>query len=442
LTIAMLTQLPILYLKKNGLSVVENRLSKYNKAYAFSTIGELNILVYRNHQNFFYTIEPVVYFNEWWDSYFITKKQKTNKVISKNKFDINIYCIYFPQFHEFTENNISFYDGFTDITNLELLKAHDKFKYIETPNLQEFDLQKITDYNLNNKNIIQKQIDIMCDYNISGLAIYYYWFSLNTITGKNQIMENVINHFFDDSINMKNRKIFFIWANEPWSHNAAFGVSNDKIETDYSKIGTFDEIMNNLLLYFKHDNYLKIDNKPVLSIHHPWYIGENNGTCFDIFNKKCIENDYNGIHFIVNAINGPYNYINNYHNFNYKRSKSSVHSKKQNQIFLDYKNYIDNDITENIDGIHTLAFDFDNSARLLKPYKLSASTICINNTEFNKILFMQKIVNKYNKSKNNNVENILLVNSWNEWGEKMHMEPSNEYGYYYLNMMTDFIADT
>ena len=240
---------------------------------------------------------------------------------------------------------------------------------------------------------------------------------------------------------MKNRKVFFIWANEPWSHNAAFGVSNDKIETDYSKIETFDEIMNNLLLYFKHDNYLKIDNKPVLSIHHPWYIGENIDTCFDIFNKKCIENNYNGIHFIVNAINGPYNYINNYHNFNYKKSKSSVHSKKQNQIFLDYKNYIDNDITENIDGIHTLAFDFDNSARLLKPYKLDASTICINNTEFSKKLFMQKIVNKYNKSKKSDVENILLVNSWNEWGEKMHMEPSNEYGYYYLNMIIDYLTE-
>jgi len=81
LTIAMLTQLPILYLKKNGLSVVENRLSKYNKAYAFSTIGELNALVMQKKQNYFYTIEPAIYFNEWWDSYF-----------SRNDFD-TIYDI-------------------------------------------------------------------------------------------------------------------------------------------------------------------------------------------------------------------------------------------------------------------------------------------------------------------------------------------------------------
>jgi hypothetical protein len=79
LTIGMLTQLPILYLKKNGSSVVENRLSKYNKAYTFTTIGELNTLVMQKKQDYFYTIEPVIYFNEWWDSYFIAKK--TNKVI-------------------------------------------------------------------------------------------------------------------------------------------------------------------------------------------------------------------------------------------------------------------------------------------------------------------------------------------------------------------------
>ena len=93
LTIAMLTQLPILYLKKNGLSVVENRLSKYNKAYAFTTIGELIMLVERNHQNFFCTIEPVVYFNEWWDNYFITNDFNTIPEITDKYIDKNIVLI-------------------------------------------------------------------------------------------------------------------------------------------------------------------------------------------------------------------------------------------------------------------------------------------------------------------------------------------------------------
>ena len=443
LTLSMLMQLPILFFKKNGACVVENRLSKYNKAYPFSTIKELNSLIMLKKQDYFYTIEPTVYFNDWWDNYFITKKHKRTDLHAKNKFDINVYCTYFPQFHEIAENNVSFYPGFTDIINLSLLKEKFADRYIETPNLKEFSLDKITDYNLLNKKIVQKQIDIMCDYNISGLAIYYYWFSLNTITNKNEIMERVVNHFFDDSINIKNRKVFFIWANESWTDNQAFGSSsNNKIETEYSNNETFDKLAINLITYFKHNNYLKIDNKPVLSIHHPWCIGKNINSCFDILNQKCIENNYSGIHFIVSSMTDSYDtYINNHHAFDYKKSAATIYNKEKNQIYLDYKKYTASDSVTNKSDIYTLAFDFDNSARLIRPNKLSLSTICINNAEFNKTLFIQKIIKKYDKQKKSAVENILIVNAWNEWGEKMHMEPSNEYGYYNLNMLTACLTE-
>jgi hypothetical protein len=42
-------------------------------------------------------------------------------------------------------------------------------------------------------------------------------------------MENVINQFFDDSIDMKDRKCFFLWANESWTSNPAFGQTNEII---------------------------------------------------------------------------------------------------------------------------------------------------------------------------------------------------------------------
>jgi len=442
LTLGMITQLPILYLKKNGISVIENRLSEYNKSYEFSSIYELDNLVKSKKQDFFYTIEPVIYFNDFWDNYFVTKKEKKNIISKKNKFDINVYCIYFPQFHEFIENNTFFYNGFTDIINLQVVKENIQFKQIETPNLKEFNLTNITDYNYTNKkSILQKQIDIIYDYNISGFAIYYYWFSINTLTNQNLIMENVINQFFDNSIDMKNKKVFFIWANEPWTNNDAFGISKFYVETDYSKIETFEKIIENLLTYFKNDNYLKIDNKPVISIHQPWWFDSNIVMCYEIFNNKCIENNYSGIHFIVNSINGSYNqFINNHHHFNYKKSSSGFYDENKKQKFLDYKKYINNDIKENNDGIQTLVFDFDNSARLIKPDKLINSTICINNTEFEKQRFFKKIINKYDKQKQSDIENILLINSWNEWGEKMNIEPSEEYGYYYLNLLNNYLS--
>lgn len=442
LTLSMLTQLPILYLKKNNLSVVENRLSTYINAYSFKTLNELTALIKEKKQNYFYTIEPVIYFNDWWDNYFITKKNKTYRKETKNKFNIKTYCTYFPQFHEIKENNKSFYPGFTDVTNLKLL--NEKFEYIdiETPNVNEFCLNKITDYNLLNKNIIQKQIDIMEEYNISGIAMYYYWFETNTITGNNEIMEKVVNSFFDYSINLKNKKIFFIWANESWTDNPAFGTNDDKIETNYSDPEIINKFADKMMSYFKHYNYLKIDNKPILSIHHPWCIGKNIDLLYDILNKKCLSNNYNGIQFIMNSMGGLYDrFINNHHTFNYKNNTSTFYSETNKQIYLDFKKYITTYRQENKCDIYTLALDFDNRARLIKPDKLAKSTICVNNNEFNKTLFIKKIINKYNRDKKSDVENILIINAWNEWGEKMHMEPSNEYGYYNLNLIRDILLE-
>ena len=79
LTISMLTQLPILYLKKNKKSVIENRLSKYNKSYVYDNIIDFFELVQKVKQNYFYTIEPKIYYSSFWDEIF-----NDNKIINLN----------------------------------------------------------------------------------------------------------------------------------------------------------------------------------------------------------------------------------------------------------------------------------------------------------------------------------------------------------------------
>ena len=171
---------------------------------------------------------------------------------------------------------------------------------------------------------------------------------------------------------------------------------------------------------------------------------------YKIFNMRCIENNFDGIHLILNSINGTYeNYINNSHHFNYK-SKNQNYMRYDNEkkhALLDYKEYTKEYTKENlssnrINSIHTLVFDFDNRTRLFEPNRLSSSTVCINNTEIDKIMFIKNIVKKYKKNKAECVDNILLINSWNEWGEKMAVEPSEECGYYYLNLIKDNLTDS
>lgn len=71
LTQIMLSQLPILYQKKNYPSVIENRLSTYSKAFSFDNVDNISYeMICSLKQNYFYNIEPVIYYGKFWDNYF------------------------------------------------------------------------------------------------------------------------------------------------------------------------------------------------------------------------------------------------------------------------------------------------------------------------------------------------------------------------------------
>jgi hypothetical protein len=433
LTMMMRTQLPILFKRKSFELVVNNRLENYAKSFIFNDLNDCIKQIYYNKQDYFYTISPIIYFNPFWDNYFITKKEKSIP-IGITKYDIKPYFIYFPQFHDIEENNTRFYNGYNDISNLHILQNKINNNEIEIPWFEEIGINQLNEYNLTNNKIIQKHIDIAEDYNIAGFAIYYYWFSSNTITNKNTIMSNVIDQFFTNNINIKNKKIFFIWANENWTKNAAFGEDICDISNKYD-IENIHKNVNNLINYFKHDNYLKIDNKPVFFIYHPFLMTDHQiDLLYEVLNNVCILNSFSGVNLVLNSFFKTYQkYKNFYINFNYKNDTYYI-KKINNQRFLDYDNYI-NCIDNNKQCIQTIVFDFDNRARLVKPDRTNLSSICINNTEFNKLSFTDTIIETYNKSESG-IDKIMLINAFNEWGEKMTFEPSKQYKYYNLNLLT------
>jgi hypothetical protein len=434
LTLSMITDLPILYLKKPDKSVIKNRLNNYDKAYEFDSIDTLYQLICRHSQNYFYTINPIISYDKYWNDLFVDKTEK--KITIKNyKNGVKPYFIYFPQFYEFHENNINFYQGYTDIKNLKLLNDSEIYKK-EIPSSEYCNIDDY-DYILN-KNLIQKQMNLINEYGFEGLAIYYYWFTENNFTNKNMIMEKVIDQFFYQKINMHNKKVFFIWANENWSDNLALNPNNMKnIKNMYDEV-SFKKNSENLIKYFRHKNYLKIDNKPVLFIYHSYLI-DNIDNFYDILNYICIKNDFDGVHLVVNSFEKEYKkYKNFYINFNYKKYDCRFFDKVDKKIFLDYQKYVNDPYHFKKDKIQTIVFDFKNQARLFKPNNLKLSTTCINNTELYKTIFTKNLIDLYIDSKTE-LDKILLVNSLNEWGENMAFEPSDKYGYYNINLLKDLL---
>jgi len=457
LTLGMLTNLPILYFNKSFDSVIENRLNKYNKAYPLNSLNHLNRLIKKYQQNYFFTIYPMIYYNKFWNDLFITKKNiplyvaprdKSNSLPDTYKFDIKPYFIYFPQFHNFKENDINFYNDYNDIINLQYYNLINDNK-IDEPLHDYFQINNLNQYNyIKNSSIIQKQVNLLDLYNFEGFAIYYYWFSINNITNKNMIMDNVIDKFFDNSVDLKNKKLFFIWANENWSDNEAFVNSNKtnnkhdkKIIINNYNTPDFTKNSQNLIKYFKHPNYLKIDNKPVFFIYHSFLFTDNEiNNFYNILNRICCMNKFSGVHLVLNSFTKTYNNFTNFYiNFNYKSEysrDSTFFDEQKQQIYLDYNTYSNNTSNIKQNTIQTVCFDFNNKPRLFEPDKLRSSTICIKNTEYDKITFTKKLINTYNRKKTE-LEKILLVNSLNEWGENMAFEPCNKYEYYNLNLLKD-----
>jgi hypothetical protein len=375
---------------------------------------------------------------------------------------INLFAIYFPQFHNIKENNIIFYDNYNDYKNLlaynkeikdinkkycfennikeKIIIEHNKlFKKLDTPDLDFYD---IDDYDLNNQNLINKQINIAKMNNIKGFAVYYYWFSHNSITKKNMIMKDVIDLFFNSQCNKYN--IYFIWANSAWSNNNYFNNAKDKISNNYSNYN-INLMFNSLIKYFKHDNYYKINNKPVFFIHQikNEIISSTITKINMIATYICKKNGFNGINIVIKNTNNTNNDLPSYINslsfkaankgnmIYYNKDNNKINKKKV--VFDMNDKYINN--KKNV--INTLSYRFTNLARMFKPYK---DTYWISIGEDDKYDNSNKqIISYYNNSSRDSLHKILNINAWNEWGENYVIEPGTNNKLKYINKINSLI---
>lgn len=441
----------------NKFNIYINNDYKVEKQYSEEEIHSY-IEINKHKINRIYSKTPVISIDV--KTFVFKNKNKYKKQNNNTKSKIDFFPIYFPQFHNIKENNINFWNGYTDIENLKLFKYDGKdIDYVNgvsqnkllpgiqdtlTPNLKELEISDISDYNLENNTIMQNQFNILNNYNLSGFAVYYYWHSKNTITNEHMIMKKIVDKFFDKSLELHDKKVFFIWANENWSGCVALADLKDKniIANEYNKI-EYEKNASNLIDYFKNENYLKIENKPVFFMYHPFFLTLDELNEFKyILEMLCMENGFDGVHFVLNSNTtnkGYESFKNTYINLNYKNENIACRQfcNDRKRWIVDFYEYVNSNNHFKTDQINTIMFDFDNRVRLYKPNRTEYSTLLINVSEFTQKLFLNKILSCYNNR--SGVDNICLINSWNEWGEKLAIEPSEEEGYRYLNMLMDQI---
>ena len=309
-----------------------------------------------------------------------------------NEFKINYY-----------ENEISFFNQETNLkpiaiyhpqyTNISYYKYFNKKKKIN-----RFSFNKIL-------LLIKAQVNLAKRHKIYGFAIYF----------------NIINpdYYTKITMNIFLNKIEFpfllIWK-------------NDEIKIYDSK--TIDTFIQKIKKYLIFDNYIKINDKPILSINNPYIFDDITKT---VLLLRKIAKKYIGEIFLIYPFKGNYNIKNFFNDFNgiYDFSNEELFTYLKNRTHIMhysgfiYKNLILNKININMNLFRTCYLNY----KEYNDYKPEKFYI------MNNIIFKSIDINNYKN------KGFLFINSWNNYKIGNYLEYDEVYGYASINAFSKSILN-
>ena len=172
-----------------------------------------------------------------------------------------IIALYLPQFHPIPENDMWWGPGFTEWTNV--VKARPLFKGHVQPKLPA----DLGFYDLRLPDTREAQAKLAKEAGIEGFCYYHYWF------GGKQLLERPFNEVvasgkpdFPFCICWANHS----WSNKTWNRKSNLQANSMLIEQTYPGEDDDKAHFKSLLPAFKDPRYITIDEKPVFFLYNPW----------------------------------------------------------------------------------------------------------------------------------------------------------------------------
>ncbi len=346
------------------------------------------------------------------------------------KFSNKPIAFYLPQYHEIPENNKWWGKGFTEWTNVKKSK-----QVIEEHTQPDLPNKDIGLYSLDKVSTLKRQAKIARNYGVYGFNIYFYWFNGKTL------LENPLNLFYENKDIDINFSI--CWANENWTKTWDGKDNEILIEQKHSKKDDLSFIKY-ISKYFDDDRYIKINGKPLISVYRPSLLPDIQAT-FKIWRDWCREAINKDIHIAYtdsfddfypddigadSVIEFPPNRTGP---LTAKHTKLSTFSNPKvyslNSVLLKSKEKETNERT-----LRGMCPSWDNTPRRGK-----GATIFLDNSsqqfkDWSNFIFEEN-------SKFPDREGYCFINAWNEWGEGANLEPTEKYGYRYLEKLNESLNE-
>lgn len=338
---------------------------------------------------------------------------------------VKTLCMYLPQFHRVAENDRWWGEGYTEWTAVS--GAEPLFENHKQP------IKPLNNnyYNLLDKGTMEWQNTLMKKYGIDGQCFYHYYFK----DGRKILEKPAENLLQWKDINMM---FCFCWANGRWARtwsnlrgnswadkfeNKSVEGNGVLIEQQYGREKEWKEHFEYLLPFFKDKRYIKINGSPVFIFYSPASI-----SCLpqmiDYWNRLAAQEQIPSIYFIgmnsnkniygMNALilHAPHmvwrleNSVDGICMIDYDQMWKNIHKSKRiggcKTYYCGVPNLDDTPRRGRHDGVVFKNFSIDK--------------------------FYNGMCDIYRKSLEEGNE-FVFINSWNEWGEGMQLEPDEEYGY-------------
>ena len=233
------------------------------------------------------------------------EEEQEEKKVQKKTACPRVLAYYFPQYHSIPENNCVFGKGFCD---WDLFRLKTDINHLNSCKFPLPPPHGLGYYDPTLKEIRQTQSNLASRYGVDGFIFYHYWLENHLVMG------NVVDQLMLDG--EPNIPFCFCFANESWKHCYGITTTDKKYNSFHSDGSTYRQLYENpqehakyLQRIFKHENYIKIDNKPIMFLYQSnkqvysylkrviqelkmfdiddiYIIANTSGHCFSKYNKQ------------------------------------------------------------------------------------------------------------------------------------------------------------
>ena len=363
-----------------------------------------------------------------------------------------VIAIYLPQFHPIPENDNVWGKGFTEWTNVAQAKSLFKGHY--QPRIpKDFGF-----YDLRMSEIREKQAEYARNAGIEGFMYWQYYFGRR---------KKLLELPFEEVLASGTPDYPFClgWANHSWQTKTWKRDSSMKegstmiMEQFYEGVNQYKDHFYYNLPAFQDKRYMTVDGKPIFVIWNPIDHKEEISTLISIWQKLAKDHGLKGIYFIArqvlgtkpselfemgfdslyqervaNAMKGVEKYTwlsRKWENF---KIKTGLHFGLDKHDFAKCYKRLVNDDARQEQIIPTLVCGYDRSPRAGRKAQIFYN--------FTPESWKKHVLDvlSYVQQKPYE-ERIVMLKSWNEWGESNYIEPDLKYGSAMLDVLRDALLE-